>query len=87
MIFITLLALSLLAINAAAFRIVGRPSFKTSQIVAMKLSNAEDIIKASFFAAISSPLVAHADGGAASAVAFPLGISVLVMVPFLYYQQ
>ena len=34
-----------------------------------------------------APSAALADGGGAGVVAIPLAISVLVMVPFLYYQQ
>jgi hypothetical protein len=65
-----------------AFKSTSRVALKP--VLSMKISGV-DMFKATAFAVATSPLVAHADG--TSVVAVPIGISLLVMVPFLYYQQ
>ncbi|KAJ1438778.1 hypothetical protein B484DRAFT_444388 [Ochromonadaceae sp. CCMP2298] len=43
------------------------------------------LVKTAGAMAVMAPMAAHADG--VNAVAFPLAISILTMVPFIYYSQ
>ena len=56
-------------------------------IVMKKASIDLNSIKVAASLALLSPMSALADEGGQSAVFFPIAISVLTMVPFLYYQQ
>jgi hypothetical protein len=77
----------LLAISMAHGFSGMKPSM-ARRALSMKAEGSFDAMRAVNTAAamaVMAPMAAHADG--VNAVAFPIAISVLTMVPFIYYSQ
>ena len=79
---VLLLCLVVLVIQTAALRLPARPVFRLNG------DKMVDAMRSLSTASLLLPSAAHAvDGGSTSAVLVPIAISVLTIVPFLYYQQ